>query len=82
MTAVDASAPSIGEEPGQRGAGAALRQICAGANAWAETRLDAEDALERAHMSPSYFGVTQRLFIDSAQTRCHAYFSQRGSDEH
>jgi competence protein ComEC len=42
MTAVDASAPSIGEEPGQRGAGAALRQICAGANAWAETRLDAE----------------------------------------
>src|SRR5438309_9606866 len=42
MTAVDASAPSIGEEPGQRGAGAALRQICAGANAWVETRLDAE----------------------------------------
>jgi competence protein ComEC len=42
MTAVDASAPSIGDEPGQRGPGAALRQICAGANAWIETRFDAE----------------------------------------
>ena len=42
MAAVDARAPSIGDEPLQTGAGAALRQICAAANAWIETRLDAE----------------------------------------
>jgi len=42
VTAVDASAPSIGTEPGQRGRGAALRHFCAAANAWIETKVDSE----------------------------------------
>src|SRR5439155_11458437 len=42
MTALDASAPSIGDQARQTRAGVRLRQIVAGANAWAETRLDAE----------------------------------------
>lgn len=42
MTAVDASASSIGQEPLQTGLGAALRHFCAGANAWIESRLDGE----------------------------------------
>jgi competence protein ComEC len=42
MTAVNATAPSIGDEPRQRGRAALLRARFGAAGAWIETRLDAE----------------------------------------